>query len=372
MQTNDENRTARPAFMGTESLLNIARGPVVDENLYDNRRETAAALEETAGHPLRTFALENEQIGELIARVQKELEEDAVTPADLRRLRDIGAHYAKKGDLLYPLLKTRYEISGPSDVLWPEDDEIRDEIARLTRDSTRDDLWRDHLKTVLKRAEDMVFKESNMLFPVCAVHVSENEWRQIYRDAKDYDPVLDTPAETWAEAEEPTVPAGAVSREDISPAERGAQASAASREDAGSAESSSDLHVNDGWVEMPGGRLSVRQLTAVLNTIPMEISFVDEDNINRYFNEGHKAFKRPSIALRREVFACHPPTIEPMVRSIIDDFRSGLRDCVPVWVERNGRTMLVKYMAVRDSDGAYVGTLELVQDMEEARKHFSK
>ena len=257
-------------------------------------------------------------------------------------------------------------------MLWPEDDEIRDEIARLTRDSTRDDLWRDHLKTVLKRAEDMVFKESNMLFPVCAVHVSENEWRQIYRDAKDYDPVLDTPAETWAEAEEPTVPAGAVSREDISPAERGAQASAASREDAGSAESSSDLHVNDGWVEMPGGRLSVRQLTAVLNTIPMEISFVDEDNINRYFNEGHKAYKRPSIALGREVFACHPPTIEPMVRSIIDDFRSGLRDCVPVWVERNGRTMLGKYMAVRDSDGAYVGTLELIQDMEEAKRHFRR
>ena len=60
------------------------------------------------------------------------------------------------------------------------------------------------------------------------------------------------------------------------------------------------------------------------------------------------------------------------MRSIIDDFRSGRRDCVPVWVERNGRTMLVKYMAVRDSDGAYVGTLELIQDMEEAKRHFRR
>ncbi len=350
MQKNDENRAARPAFMGTESLLNISRGPVVDENLYDNRKERAAALEEITGHPLRTFTLENERISAVIARVQKELEEGAVAPADLRKLRDIGIHYAKKGDLIYPLLRTRYEISGPSEVLWPEDDEIRDEIVRLTRSDTRDDLWKEHLRTVLKRAEDMVFKESNMLFPVCAAHVSENEWRQIYRDAKDYDTVLDTPAEIWAEAEEES------------------DAHAAD----GWAEAASDLHAADGWVEMPGGRLSVRQLTALLNTIPMEISFVDEDDINRYFNEGHKVFKRPSMALGREVFACHPPTIEPMVRSIIDDFRSGLRDCVPVWVERNGRPFLVKYMAVRDRTGAYVGTLELVQDMEEARKHFSK
>ena len=125
-----------------------------------------------------------------------------------------------------------------------------------------------------------------------------------------------------------------------------------------------------GEIVMPGGHMTVEQLTALLNTIPMEITFVDADNINRFFNEGPKVFKRPGMAIDREVFSCHPPKIEPMVRQIIDDFRNNRRDEVPVWMEKGGRTMLVKYMAVRDNSGAYLGTVELVQDMEFAKTFF--
>lgn len=118
--------------------------------------------------------------------------------------------------------------------------------------------------------------------------------------------------------------------------------------------------------------MTVEQLTALLNTIPLEITFVDADNINRFFNEGHKVFKRPGMAIDREVFSCHPPKIEPMVRAIIDDFRTGRRDSVPVWMEKNGRTMLVTYMAVRDKEKNYLGTVEIVQDMEFAKEHFAQ
>ena len=121
---------------------------------------------------------------------------------------------------------------------------------------------------------------------------------------------------------------------------------------------------------MPGGHVTLEQLTALLNTIPVEITFVDENNINRYFNEGPKLFKRPSMAIDREVFSCHPPKIEPMVRTIIEDFRNGVRDEFPVWVEKQGKTMLVKYMAVRDKDGKYLGTAEFVQEMDFAKEHF--
>ena len=110
----------------------------------------------------------------------------------------------------------------------------------------------------------------------------------------------------------------------------------------------------------------------MLNTLPLEITFVAADNINSYFNEGPKVFKRPSMAIDREVFTCHPPKIEPMVRSIIEDLRSGRRDQVPMWLEKNGHATLVNYMAVRDSDGNYVGTVEVVQDMEFAKKHFER
>ena len=121
---------------------------------------------------------------------------------------------------------------------------------------------------------------------------------------------------------------------------------------------------------MPGGHVTLEQLTALLNTIPVEITFVDENNINRYFNEGPKLFKRPSMAIDREVFSCHPPKIEPMVRTIIEDFRNGVRDEFPVWAEKQGKTMLIKYMAVRDKNGKYLGTGEFVQEMDFAKEHF--
>lgn len=126
----------------------------------------------------------------------------------------------------------------------------------------------------------------------------------------------------------------------------------------------------EGEIVMPGGHLTVEQLRALLNTIPVEITFVDEDNINRYFNEGPKIFKRPGMAIDRDVFSCHPPKIEPMVRQMIDDFKNNRRDEVSVWMEKGGHTFLVKYMAVRDHKGKYVGTMELVQDMNFAKEHF--
>ena len=128
--------------------------------------------------------------------------------------------------------------------------------------------------------------------------------------------------------------------------------------------------VRNGEIIMPGGHLTVAQLTAMLNTIPMEITFVDEDNINRFFNEGPKDFKRPGMAIDREVFFCHPPKVEQQVRHIIGEFRKGTLDKVPIWMEKNGKTMLVTYMAVRDAAGTYLGTMELVQDMGFAKEHF--
>ena len=127
-----------------------------------------------------------------------------------------------------------------------------------------------------------------------------------------------------------------------------------------------------GEIVMPGGHMTLEQLTALLNTVPLEISFIDTENINRFFNEGPKVFKRPAMAIDREVFSCHPPKIEPMVRAIIEDFRNNKRNRVPVWMEKGGRTMLVTYMAVRDKNGEYLGTAEFVQDMEFAKEHFGK
>ena len=111
--------------------------------------------------------------------------------------------------------------------------------------------------------------------------------------------------------------------------------------------------------------MTVPQLEALLNTLPIEITFVDDNNINRFFNEGPKVFKRPQMAIDREVFSCHPPKIEPMVRAILDDFRNNKRDRVPVWMEKNGKPFLVTYMAVRDKKGNYLVPLFATSEVRE-------
>jgi DUF438 domain-containing protein len=305
-----------------------------------DKNERARALAAIPGHPLRQLTRENDAFDKILAEARKAAADGSLTPELFAKVREISVHYAKKGDLLYPLLKVNYGISGPSDVMWTVDDEIRDELGSLAETMAMDDAWVDRFNQVLTRAEEMIYKESNILFPICAVQFTQAEWFSIYQDEKDYAMVFGVEREKWSDAEQAPAPAEALPK--------------------------------DGEIAMPGGHMTVEQLTALLNTIPMEISFIDADNINRFFNEGPKVFKRPHAAIDREVFSCHPPKIEPMVRGILDSFRSGEKDSVPVWMEKNGRTMLVTYTAVRDRNGKYLGTVELIQDMEFAKAHFSE
>ena len=329
-----------PASTEAEVAASLSRAQALAAGKnYSDKHALCASLSAIQGHPLQTLRRENEALTALIWEARETLSAGEDAEAPLAALRELSVHYAKKGDLLYPLLKTRYGIAGPSDLMWTEDDEIRDALTALLKTAGRGRDWRERVDAVLTRAEAMARKEASIFFPLCAVNLSEAEWRGIYRDAKDYGDCLGVKGELWPEAE-------------------------AAEADKPSAAA--------GEIAIPGGHLTPEQLTALLNTIPMEITFIDAENINRYFNEGPKVFKRPAMALDREVFSCHPPKIEPMVRAIIDDFRSGRRDVVPVWTEKNGRTMLVRYMAVRDRGGSYLGTVELVQDMEFTKEHFMK
>ncbi len=311
------------------------------QDAYNKKHEAAKVLRETVGHPMYRWTLENEKIGALIHEIQGDLETGKNVGEKLSDLRQLSIHYAEKGDLVYPVLKVRYEISGPSDVMWTVDDEIRDELAALSKILDRNDEWTNRLRAVLKRADEMIYKENNILYPICAVNFSKEEWYGIYQDAKDYAPVFGVEV-LWDDAEKYNT-------------ERKTRTEAA---------------LNDGEIILAGGHMTVPQLEALLNTLPLEITFVDDNNINRFFNEGPKVFKRPQMAIDREVFSCHPPKIEPMVRAILDDFRKNQRDSVPVWMEKNGKPFLVTYMAVRDKKGNYLGTVEVVQDMQFAKEHF--
>lgn len=322
-----------------EQIANAEKA--VAANVKEYKLSETAKLIAIPGHPLQTFTRENEALEEVIKRCREALENGHVPYDLIEEVRRLAIHYAKKGDLLYPHLKVKYEISGPSDVMWTVDDEIRDEFAALAKKSGKqDEAWRKRFDAALTRAEEMIYKEANILFPNCALNFTEEEWFGIYRDSKDYADCFGVANGVWEAAEAAKVESKAAGR--------------------------------NGEIILAGGHMTVEQLEAMLNTIPLEITFVDTDNINRYFNEGPKVFKRPGMALDREVFSCHPPKVEQQVRRIIGEFREGTLDKVPIWMDKNGRTMLVTYMAVRDRDGVYLGTMELVQDMEFAKDYFHK
>ena len=306
------------------------------------KSQSVVTLVETVGHPLNRLTEENKALDALIEGTKVKVASKTATVDDVNEIRQVSIHYAKKGDLLYPHLKVAYDISGPSLVMWTVDGDIRDGFGRLARAESIDDAWYEEFDGLLTRAQEMIYKEQNILFPICAENFSTEEWYQIYKDTEQYEEIFGVERVAWAEAESALA--------------------------AKAAPTSGDSNT----IALIGGSLTLEQLDAMLNTMPMEITFVDHVDINRYFNDGEKVFKRPTTAIGRDVFSCHPPKVEPIVRGIIESFRNGERDNVAVWLEKVGRPFYVNYMAVRDQNNNYLGTLELVQDMQFAKEHFAR
>lgn len=310
-----------------------------EEIEYGDSKDVSKLIE-TKGHPLATFTAENKKLEKYLNEFLEDVKKQDIDRELFAKIREVSLHYAKKGDLLYPLLKTKYNVSGPSSVMWSVDDEIRDELGRLAKVEKEDEKWLEDIKAVITRMQEMIYKEENILFPICAKNFSDEDWINIYIDSKGYENCLDIIPESFDRAKR-------IRREfdDI-----------------------------DGEIVLPGGHFTKEQLIALLDTMPLEITFVDENDINRFFNDNDspKAFKRPLMAIDRDVFSCHPPKIEPMVREIISGFKDGSRDEVSIWMKKNNKDMLVRYMAVRDKNRKYLGTMEIVQDMDFARKHFEE
>ena len=306
------------------------------------KSKSVVTLVETVGHPLNQLTEENKALDALIESIRPKVADKTATIDDVNTVRQVSVHYAKKGDLLYPKLKVDYAIGGPSMVMWTVDGDIRDQLGDLAKSSQSVDDWYRRFDELLTRAQEMIYKEQNILFPICAENFSKEEWYQIYKDTAQYEEIFGVKRIAWPEA------------------------------DAALATQTTKSSGDDNAIGLIGGTLTVDQLDAMLNTMPMEVTFVDHEDINRYFNDGEKVFKRPTTAIGRDVYSCHPPKVEPIVRGIIDSFRKGDRDNVAVWLEKQGRPFYVNYMAVRDQNNNYIGTLELVQDMQFAKEHFAR
>jgi len=117
------------------------------------------------------------------------------------------------------------------------------------------------------------------------------------------------------------------------------------------------------------GDLRKEVLDALLETLPVEVSFVDENDTVRYFNkDGNRIFPRPPSVIGRKVQDCHPKKSLHKVNQILDDFKNNRRDVAEFWIDLHGRKVYIRYFAVRDKNRKYLGCLEVTQDITDIKK----
>ncbi len=313
--------------------------------------EDFASPEIVPGHPIHTFGLENERIREIVGEyraVAENLAQD-VTGDLLQAWRQahealvgLEVHYRRKEYLVFPFLE-KAGIAGPPKVMWGVHDEIREKFSaagELLENVADLDADQVALATVavlqpmLDQVSGMTDKEQKILWPMTLEHLSLQDWEAVRSQWDEFGEGLAAPAGVWLPvlAQLPEAPV--------------------------------DLPSDDA-ITLPSGHLSLRQLTSLLNTLPMDLTFVDAEGRVAFFSEGaDRVFERNRAIVGRRVEDCHPPKSVHIVEQVVSDLRSGERDVAEFWIQMGERFVHIRYFAVRDAgSGDYLGTLEVTQDI---------
>jgi DUF438 domain-containing protein len=308
--------------------------------------------EEQPGHPVHTFKLENREIEKLVnfrmdlhgTKFQKNDSEEQIFKLleDLSLLLDLDKHYSRKENLLFPYLE-KYGIYGPTKVMWGVDDNIRRMIkeakAALSTYSGNAAEIGVQLEEIIKEVNEMIFKEENILLPMALDKLTEDEWVKIARESDEIGFCLTPPEQEWI-PERAAEPDGAVLEETEGATPQG------------------------GFIRFETGLLSLHQLETVLNHLPVDLTFIDENDVVRYFSHGkERIFARTKAVIGRTVQNCHPPQSVHVVEKLLQDFKAGRKDAEDFWINIKDKFIYIRYFAVRDESGQYMGTLEFTQNI---------
>lgn len=320
--------------------------------------DQSGSREVPEGHPVDVFKKENQELKKVIKKTQDLLESVAKVPEEsfgnfknvllscFNDLMDVDKHYQKKEYLVFPYLE-KNEITGPPKVMWGKHDEIRDLLkgsisllkdSNLEKEDLQESLEMIYIP-VVKSLDDMVQKEEEILFPMAMDVISEEEWWNIHQQTLEFGFTLYDPQVEWR----PEGLAGIV------PDDKAKDS-------------------RDGTIQLPSGSFTSKEIMAILNTVPVDMTFVDKDDKVKYFTQGsHRIFARSRSIINRDVRLCHPPGSVDIVEKILEDFKSGKASHAPFWIQMKGKFILIEYFALRDEEGEYLGTLEVSQDLTEAR-----
>jgi DUF438 domain-containing protein len=256
------------------------------------------------------------------------------------QLMDVDKHYQRKEYLLFPYLE-KVGITGPPKVMWGKHDEIREQIKGSLEILQIEDLSKDDLATsseivllpALKAVYEMTIKEEEILLPMMMDTLADADWYEIQKQSLEIGYCLYDPQVEWK-------PDG-IEPEDIN-----------------------TLQTEGGNIQLPTGGFSAEELLAILNTLPVDMTFVDRNDKVKYFSQSsERIFQRNRAILNRDVRHCHPPASAHIVDKILDDFKSGKQNRAPFWINMDGKMIHIEYFALRNAKGEYMGTLEVSQNL---------
>ena len=321
--------------------------------------DAQASPDSKAGHPVHTMRAENEIAGTFLNQMQGLLtvpgkDSTLLFKERLDQLMQYNKHYLRKENLLFPFLE-RYEFTGPSQVMWGIHDEIRSEWKSMQ--SLLDNLeeindWtalleklRSIFHSMQQKMQEMFYKEEKILIPASLERLNEADWSALYRQETEIGYFVVRPGNEWQPTEAKPNPEAAkmVPKMDTIPS------------------FTPGVNVN---ISLNTGILTPEQINLMMTNLPVDVTFVDENDEVRYFTQGKdRIFERQPAIIGRKVQLCHPPQSMDKVQKILDDFRSGTRDLAEFWIQMMGKFIHIRYYALRDRQGTYRGTIEVSQDV---------
>ncbi|MHA1155278.1 MAG: DUF438 domain-containing protein, partial [Candidatus Heimdallarchaeota archaeon] len=321
------------------------------------------------GHPINILMEEHRMVLEFAEKLNRTSVAIAKNPKkkfeaiqdEIKVLKDIAhhfkeaiKHYLREENVLFPYIE-KHGLTEPPAQMWIDHDKIRglEKDLFALADSTEDkstkyaDFTSKLLKTVGALAGMLTthfFKENNILFPAAIRLITQAEWRDIRKEFDEIGYCCFTPEEST-------------------------KAFVIVDEEEGKEEKIPEEITKDGMIEFETGPLPISLIEPLLNALPLDITFVDHEDIVRYFSKGdERIFVRTKAIIGRSVINCHPEKSYNVVKQILDDFRSGKRKMAEFWINLDGTVVHIRYFAILDKAGKYLGCIEASQDITEIQK----
>ncbi|MDA3940539.1 MAG: DUF438 domain-containing protein [Spirochaetia bacterium] len=321
------------------------------------------------GHPVHTYKAENIHLRILIKRIKKDLKkvvkgnDKGSFKTTLTELREVEIHYQRKENQLFPFLE-EVNFTGPSRVMWGKQDEIRVMFKEIDAAFTNEDMkaLKGSIAQLTKALTGMIFMEEKILFPTAIRKLPETSWKEIRRGESAIGYAWIKPGNLW---DPNVVKTGIPDFAKVAAEARKARgeeplSAVGVDKDSGREEA--------GQIPLDVGSLTGIQLNMMLKVLPIDISYVDENDRVLYYSQGkERMFPRSPGIIGRTVQNCHPPKSAHIVQNIVDSFRKKEKDEAEFYFTMNGRFLHIRYFPLYDENGDYKGVIEAGQDLTDIR-----